>query len=93
MLLIVFILVVKVIFLSCTFGNKNEVNLFNEINRQRKIFGLSKVEIYLTLQLAAEKRCNNQEELIESYQKMISNTYNDDDWPKQEQLDQIFSYG
>ncbi|CAF0816463.1 unnamed protein product [Rotaria sordida] len=92
MLLIVFIFFVKIVFLSCIFENKNEQNLFDEINRQRKNFGLSNVEIHLTLQLAAEKRCSNQEQLIETYQRMLSNTYRDDDWPRQEQLDKIFSH-
>ncbi|CAF3433651.1 unnamed protein product [Rotaria sp. Silwood1] len=93
MLLIVLIFFVKIVLLSCIFENKNEQNLFDEINRQRKNFGLSNVEIHLTLQLAAEKRCTNQKQLIESYQRMLSNTYRDDDWPRQEQLDKVFSHG
>ncbi|CAF1046728.1 unnamed protein product [Rotaria sp. Silwood1] len=92
MLLIVLIFFVKIVLLSCIFENKNEQNLFDEINRQRKNFGLSNVEIHLTLQLAAEKRCTNQKQLIESYQRMLSNTYRDDDWPRQEQLDKVFSH-
>ncbi|CAF2434451.1 unnamed protein product [Rotaria sp. Silwood2] len=92
MLLIVFIFFVKIVFLSCLFENKNEQNLFDEINRQRKNFGLSNVERHLTLQLAAEKRCTNQKQLIETYQRMSANTYRDDDWPRQEQLNKIFSH-
>ncbi|CAF3201810.1 unnamed protein product [Rotaria socialis] len=92
MLLIVFILFVKIVFFSCIFGNKSEENLFDEINRQRKNFGLSNVEIHLTLQLAAEKRCHNQRQLIDSYQRMLSNAYRDGDWPRQEQLDKVFSH-
>ncbi|CAF2147171.1 unnamed protein product [Rotaria magnacalcarata] len=88
-----FILFVKIVFFSCIFGNKSEENLFDEINRQRKNFGLSNVEIHLTLQLAAEKRCHNQQQLIDSYQRMLSNAYRDGDWPRQEHLDKVFSHG
>ncbi|CAM4785207.1 unnamed protein product [Rotaria magnacalcarata] len=87
-----FILFVKIVFFSCIFGNKSEENLFDEINRQRKNFGLSNVEIHLTLQLAAEKRCHNQQQLIDSYQRMLSNAYRDGDWPRQEHLDKVFSH-
>lgn len=91
--LIIFILFVKIIFLSCIFENKNEKDLFDEINRQRKKTGLSNVEIHVTLQLAAENRCNNQEQLFKAYKAMISNNYRDDDWPKEQELNQIFSHG
>jgi hypothetical protein len=93
MLLIFFIFFVKIDFLSCIFENKNEHDLFDEINRERKILGIGNFQIHLTLQLAAEKRCANQVQLIESYQRMISNTYKDDDWPRQEQLNKIFPHG
>ena len=93
MLLVLFIFFVKIEFLLCLFENKSEQDLFYEINRQRKTLGLSNVEIHLTLQLAAQKRCANQEQLIKTYQTMLSNTYKDDNWPKQEQLHKIFLHG
>jgi hypothetical protein len=93
MLLIVFIFFVKIEVLSCIFENKTEQELFNEINRERKNIGVANFEVHLTLQLAAQKRCNDREQLLESYQRMISNTYRDDDWPRQEQLTKIFPHG
>jgi hypothetical protein len=88
----VFILFVKIEFFSCIFENKNEQDLFDEINHERKNLGLAKFQSHLTLQLAAQKRCANQEQLLESYQRMISNTYRNEDWPRQEQLNQIFPH-
>jgi len=93
MLLIVFIFVVKIEFLSCIFENKNEQDLFDEINQERKYLGENNIQIHLTLQLAAQKRCANQEQLIESYQRMLSNTYRNDDWARQEQLNKLFADG
>lgn len=93
MLLIVFIFFVKIEFFSCIFENKNEQDLFDEINRERQNLGRNNLQIHLTLQLTAEKRCSNQEQLLESYQRMITNTYRNDDWAKQEQLNQIFPNG
>ena len=93
MLLIVFIFFVKIELLSCIFENKNEQELFDEINRERKNIGVANFEIHLTLQLAAQKRCTDREQLLESYKRMISNTYRDDDWPRQEQLNKIFPHG
>jgi len=93
MLLIVFIFFIKIEYLSCIVENKDEQDLFDEINRERKNLGRKNFQIHLTLQLAAQKRCANQEQLIESYQKMITNTYRNDDWTKQEQLNKIFPDG
>jgi hypothetical protein len=90
MLLIVIFFFVKIDLFSCIFENKTEQDLFNEINHERKKLGLEYLQIHLTLQLAAQKRCANQQELFQSYEKMISNTYRNDEWPKQEQLNQIF---
>jgi len=93
MLLIIFIFFIKLEFLLCIFENKNEQDLFDEINRERKNLGITNIQIHLTLQLAAQRRCANREQLIESYQKMITNTYRNDDWPRQEQLNKIFPNG
>jgi hypothetical protein len=90
MLLIVVIFFVKIEFLSCIFENKNEQNFLEQINRERTNLDLKNFQIHLTLQLAAQKRCANQNELIQSYQKMITKSYRNDDWPKQEQLNKIF---
>ncbi len=87
MLLIVFIFVVKIDFLSCKFENQN---FLEQINRERTNLGLMNFQIHLTLQLAAQKRCTHQDELIESYRKMLTKSYRNDDWPKQEQLNKIF---
>ncbi|CAF3540202.1 unnamed protein product [Adineta steineri] len=73
-------------------GKMNNAHLFNEINHERKKLGRKIFQIHLTLQFAAEKRCSNQDELIETYEKMILKLYKDDDWPKQEQLNKIFPY-
>ena len=93
MLLIVFLSLVKIDFLSCIFENKQPDEFVNDINREREQLGLGKVEPRLTLQLAAEKRCANGEQLWRSYQRMRTNTYDSEDWPRQEQLNQIFSHG
>jgi hypothetical protein len=93
MLLIVFLFFIKLEFLSCIFENKNEQDLFDEINQERKYLGENNIQIHLTLQLAAQKRCANQEQLIESYQRMLSNTYRNDDWARQEQLNKLFPDG
>ena len=77
---------------SCILENKIRQDLINEIIQQQKDLHQSDVIIHLILQFAAEKRCANPQKLIQSYQKMLSHTYRDDDWPKQEQLDKIFPY-
>ncbi|CAF0736149.1 unnamed protein product [Adineta ricciae] len=46
--------------------------------------------MHLTLQLAAEKRCSNRDELLKSYEKMLSNTYRTTDWPREEHLNEHF---
>jgi hypothetical protein len=93
MLLTVLLFSVQIEFLSCMFEKKNEQVLLNEINRERTNLRLPNVQTHLTLQLAAEKRCSNREELIKSYESMISNTYRNDQWPREEQLDKLFPSG
>lgn len=93
MLLIVFLSFLQIDLLSCIFENKQPDEFVNEINRERDHLGLDKVELRLTLQLAAEKRCSNAEQLWLSYQRMLANTYDNEDWPRQEHLNQIFLHG
>ena len=84
---------VKIDVLSCTFESRNEEVLLEEINRERTQLALKNFQVHLTLQLAAQKRCTDREHLLEAHQRMISNIYRDDDWPRQEQLNQIFPRG
>ena len=78
-------------FLSCIFENQTEQEDFLEqINRERKHLGLADLQIHLTLQLAARKRCANREELMQTYENILARTYRNDQWPRQELLDRIF---
>jgi hypothetical protein len=67
--------------------------MIETINRERELVGLRRVERDLTLQLAAEKRCADPVQLYVSYERMLVNRYDNEDWPKQEQLNQIASHG
>ncbi|CAF0783988.1 unnamed protein product [Adineta ricciae] len=71
-------------------GKNDEHALINEINYERVNLGLKPVQMHLTLQLAAEKRCSNRDELLKSYEKMLSNTYRTTDWPREEHLNEHF---
>lgn len=86
--LFLFLLINKIDIIFCSIQNKNE-NILNEINSQRK----QSVQIDLTLQLAAYKRCTNRDELLQTYESIFSKNYRNDDWPRQEQLNKKFSDG
>ena len=93
LLLIVFLSFVKIDVSSCIFDNRDAEEFVNDINVDRYRLGLGKVELRLQLQVAAEKRCSNTEQLWLSYQRMLANTYDNEDWPRQEHLNQIFVHG
>lgn len=88
MLLILFLLIIEIDINFCSIQNKYE-DILNEINSQRKQI----LQIDLTLQLAAHKRCTNRDELLQTYNNILSKTYRNDDWPRQEQLNKRFTDG
>ena len=92
MRLIFAICFLQIEFFSCILENKNDEDLLDQINRERQRLGLDNVQIHLTLQLAAEKRCTNREELIQTYEKFQDRTYRNDQWVKEHFLDRLFPF-
>lgn len=92
MRLIFAICFLQIEFFSCILENKNDENLLDQINRERHRLGLDNVQIDLTLQLAAEKRCANRDELMQTYEKIHDQTYRNDQWVKEHSLDRLFPF-
>ena len=93
LLIVLVLFFVKIEVLSCTLESSNDEVLLEEMNRERRQLALTNFQVHLTLQLAAQKRCTDREHLLDAYQRMLSSTYRDDDWPRQEQLNQLFPHG
>lgn len=72
-------------------SNLNE--FFEEINRQRMANERKPIQRDPFLQLAAEKRCHNRDELFHTYRQIQLNSYRPEQWAIEEKLDRYFPYG